>query len=418
MPSRAACRFSTFGAAWIIASVLTTGERVQAENFEHEIFGGFSLESRWFPETAAHPGQRSHGSGFTFTPSLYLEDDEGRSFNLSSFFRYDSADPRRTHVDLREAYVLMFGELGESEWELRFGVDRVFWGVTESNHLVDIVNQTDLVEHPDGEAKLGQPMAHITWSGDWGVLELFGLPFHRARTFPGRFGRLRSSLVVDDDQVRYESASGQRNLDLAARYSQSLGPFDIGLSAFDGNSRDPLFLPGANRGGGLALIPYYEKIRQFGLDAQLTLEDWLFKIEALQRAGALNRTGREQDYAAFVFGTEYTLYSIFASSSDLSLLTEWSYDGRGRNATSILENDLFFGVRLALNDVQDTEIVASLVADVQTSTRALAIEFNRRVWDEWSLHLQAVALLGIDEAGLHYETRRDSFLELGMTYNF
>ena len=162
MPSRAACRFSTFGAAWIIASVLTTGERVQAENFEHEISGGFSLESRWFPETAAHPGQRSHGSGFIFTPSLYLEDDEGRSFNLSSFFRYVSADPRRTHVDLREAYVLMFGELGENEWELRFGVDRVFWGVTESNHLVDIVNQTDLVEHPDGEAKLGQPMAHIT----------------------------------------------------------------------------------------------------------------------------------------------------------------------------------------------------------------------------------------------------------------
>jgi len=77
---------------------------------------------------------------------------------------------------------------------LRLGVDRVFWGVVESRSLVDIVNQTDLVEHPDEKTKLGQPMAHVTWSGDWGALEVFGLTGHRPRTFPGRHGRLRSGL--------------------------------------------------------------------------------------------------------------------------------------------------------------------------------------------------------------------------------
>ena len=68
------------------------------------------------------------------------------------------------------------------------------------------------------------------------------------------------------------------------------------------------------------------------------------------------------------FGGEYTFYSVFGSAVDLSLLGEWNYDGRGRNATpsrspNTLENDFFFATRLAFNDVQSTEIVASILGD-------------------------------------------------------
>ena len=87
-------------------------------------------------------------------------------------------------------------------------MDRVFWGVTESQHLVDIINQTDLVEHPNKESKLGQPMAHLTFSAEWGILEFFALTYHRARTYPGRHGRLRSAIPIDEEHVSYESAAG------------------------------------------------------------------------------------------------------------------------------------------------------------------------------------------------------------------
>ena len=50
---------------------------------------------------------------------------------------YDRKDSQRTHADLRKPNDLVFGEIGDGEWELRLGVDRVFWGVTESQHLVD-----------------------------------------------------------------------------------------------------------------------------------------------------------------------------------------------------------------------------------------------------------------------------------------
>ena len=408
-------------AVWILACAFPGGAGA-APWLEHRFSGSARIETRWFPEGAALAEQGPHASGFVASPRLYLSDPGGRSLTVAPYFRYDSADPRRTHADLREAALLLFGEVGDGEWELRAGLDQVFWGVAESQHLVDIVNQVDFVEHPDGESKLGQPMAHLTWSGDWGAVEFFGLPFHRARTFPGPSGRLRLPLVVDESQVEYESEAGARHLDLAARYSHGFGPADVGLSLFRGTSREPFFLLGAEPGGGPILIQHYERIRQAGLDVQLTTGSWLIKLEAIHRAGARNRLGRDEDYAASVLGAEYTLYSLLGSTADLGLLGEWSYDGRGSNATpgrspNTLENDLFVGGRLALNDVQSTEVLGGLLTDMRRSTRTFAIELKRRISGRWSLRLEAIELLAIDAADLHYPTRRDSFVDLALSCN-
>ena len=50
-----------------------------------------------------------------------------------------------------------------------------------------------------------------------------------------------------------------------------------------------------------AFIQYYAQIRQFGLDAQMTVGSWLFKLEAILRSGARNLLGIEEEYAATVF---------------------------------------------------------------------------------------------------------------------
>ena len=413
MPHRAAL----VAVLLILATLLFAGADDGAESIEHAFSGRVSVESRWYPEAGAHSEQRPHASGFVLAPKMYLKNEGSWSLTLAPFFRYDVADSRRTHADLREAYILLFGEIGSGEWELRLGVDRVFWGVAESHHLVDIINQTDLIEHPNEEAKLGQPMAHVTWSGDWGAMELFALPYHRARTFPGRYGRLRSSLVVDDEHVEYESTEEEWHLDFAARYSHSFGPLDIGLSVFDGTSREPFLRPGLID-ASVVLVQFYEQIRQFGLDAQLTADAWLFKLEAIHRAGARNRLGEEEDYAAFVLGGEYTFYSVLGSAADLGLLGEWNHDGRGRDATNKFQNDLFLAVRLAFNDVQSTELLAGLLGDADYATRALTVELNRRLSDQWSLRLEAFALPIVGETDPLYETRRDSFVELSLSYSF
>ena len=173
-------------------------------------------------------------------------------------------------------------------------------GVAEVRNLVDIVNQTDLIESPDEKTKLGQFMAHGTWSADWGALELFLLPWHRERTYPGPRGRTAAQRI----------RRGQRQGDIRQRRRGtaswtgrsatrgSFGLVDLGLSWFDGQSREPVlrpayFLQRFPSGGCFRrpCNPHYEKIRQFGLDAQLTTGPWLFKLEAIRRLGASNRSG-------------------------------------------------------------------------------------------------------------------------------
>jgi hypothetical protein len=96
-------------------------------------------------------------------------------------------------------------------------------------HLVDIINQTDWVEHIDGEDKLGQPMIQFSMTKDWGTLDSFVLPYFRERTFPGRHGRLRPSMVIDTDHPLYESSSKEHDWDPVIRYSRAFGNCDFGI---------------------------------------------------------------------------------------------------------------------------------------------------------------------------------------------
>ena len=411
-------------ALWMLLSVLATGAHADNGIADRiEFSERLSTETRLYPGTAAYPRQRSHASGLAVEATAYIEEDEGGSVTVTPFFRYDAGDPDSTYADFREVFLLLYGDVGEDEWELRLGVDRVFWGVVESRSLVDIVNQTDLVEHPDEKTKLGQPMVHLTWSGDWGALELFGLTWHRKRTFPGRHGRLRPGFVVDPKLTTYESAAEEWHLDLAGRYSGSLGPLDVGLSVFDGTSREPTLLP-KPVGSELVLAPHYEQIRQFGLDTQLTTGPWLLKLEAIHRAGAQNRRldrhlkYEEEDYAAFIAGGEYTINALWESDADLSLIVEWARDGRGRWATNAFENDILLAARLGLNDEPSTELSVSALNSLDYSSRVLGAEFKRRFSDSWSLHVEASAYVGIDKEDVIYAVRRDSYIGVNLDYGF
>ena len=425
MPLTGTCSgYRAVGAVLSVAcAVLACAAAADTSKIETELSGRLAMEGRWFPNEAAHRGQRDGSLGFTAEPTLYLEHVDGGSFTLTPHYRYDSADPERTNADLREAYLLLFGELGDGEWEARLGVDRVFWGVAEFHHLVNIVNQVDLTDHPNEESRMGQLMAHLTWSADWGVLEFFAMPLHRERTLPGRKGRLRTRVPFDQKRVSYESAAGEWHVDLAARYSRSIGPLDVGVSVFDGTSREPSFNPEFH-GGSLSLVPHYAQIRQYGLDAQLTIESWLIKLEAIRREGAINRPppnaplGKEEDYAAFVGGVEYTFSGAFDSEADVSLLGEWSYDERGRRSPNRYQNDVFFAARLALNDVENTELIASVIADMDHSTRLLGFEAKRDLSDSWTATVEAAVMLDVDEKDVIHDTRRDGYVLLNATYSF
>ena len=404
-------------ACFILGTGYADELRAESEIF-FDVSGTIRFESRSFRKPGLYQGQERNASGFVFEPEFYIENSRGWSFNFSPFLRYDNSDSERNHADIREAYLLMFGDLEDNEWELRLGIDHVFWGVAETTNLVDIINQYDAVEDPFGKVKLGQMMAHLTISGDWGAGEFFYLPEHRARPSPGRAGRLRSALIVNNRLAKYESDDRANHDDYAFRFSKSIGTADIGISVFDGTSREPSFRPDLTKNPPLP-VPNYDQIRQYGFDMSMGLGDFLFKGEAMHRAGGSNLIGKKDDYSAYILGGEYSFYSVFESNYDVLLLGEWLYDERGALSTSPFQDDIFLAARLAFNDVEGTELTASVIKDRDYETKTFSIEFRRRINDEWSLTIEAIDFAETDPKDMvQYPTRQDSFVDLSLAYSF
>ncbi|MEZ5525442.1 MAG: hypothetical protein R3E62_10870 [Pseudomonadales bacterium] len=371
--------------------------------------GNVSLDTRLFVNDSLYPGQDEQNVSLAFEPEIYVDWNGGEQrFVAQPFFRYDAQDSERSHADLREFY--WRGSFGDVD--LKVGVAKVFWGVAESNHLVDIINQTDLVENIDTEDKLGQPMVNLAFVKDWGTLELFVLPYFRERTFPGEDGRLRSSLVVDTDHPTFESGAEEHHVDFAVRWSHYIGDWDIGLAHFSGTSREPTLRPGLDNSGDPVLIPHYQQIDQTSLDLQATKGDWLWKLEAIS---SRNDEGR---YTAFVGGFEYTLVGICDSVQDLGLLLEYHFDDRDDRATTAFQNDVFAGLRWVLNDVQSTEILAGAVVDADSQATFGSIEANRRVGDAWKVTLEARVFTNMEQSEPFFDLRDDDYLEIQLARYF
>ena len=286
----------------------------------------------------------------------------------------------------------------------------MFWGVTESVHLVDIINQTDFAGDIDGEDKLGQPMISFTFLRDWGEVSAFVMPYFRERTFAGADGRVRSPLLVDTDSSLYGSSMEERHVDLALRYSHYIGNVDIGLNAFSGTSREPRFVPSSD---GQSLLPVYDQIDQLGVDLQYTKDAWLWKLEAIAR------DGYSHTFAAAVGGFEYTLYQVSDSSADVGLLLEYQYDGRNElEPVTVANNDLFVGTRLALNDVQDTAVLAGFSYDIDTGETFANVEAERRFGKGWFAELRVRAFSGAKPGDSTYFLQKDDYVQLNFSRHF
>jgi len=394
-----------FGAWAMVGLIIFQNDWVAA----HEFSGFIGGETRTFAQSAIHEGQKDHSASFVAQPEYYHEWEGGSSFTFVPFFRLDSADDERTHFDLRELTFLWLND----DFELRLGVRKVFWGVTEVVHLIDVINQTDLVENVDTEDKLGQPMVNLSLARDWGTMDFFMLPFFRERTFPGRSGRLRSARVVDTGRAVFESAAEEWHADWVVRYSHFFGDWDVGLYHFTGTGRDPTLLRGTDSSGNPILIPLYEQINQTGLDVSYVVNDWLWKLEALYRAGQ-----GSEDYFSWTGGFEYTFTRFLDSAMDLGVVVEGIYDERGNDATTPLENDIALALRLTVNDPESTEALFGWVQDVTGNARSLFLETSRRFGDHWKLTVEMRASFSQPASDLLFDQRADDLLQVDLNYFF
>lgn len=393
-----------------IATLAPLAAHAEFEDSVLEVSGQVDVDVRLFTDNAIHAGQKNQ----RVNPSLVVNPEFSLSWNddldridFVPYLRLDGQDKDRTHADVRELKYLHIGE----DWDLNVGADKVFWGVMESKHLVDIINQTDAVEDIDGEEKLGQPMANLGLQRDWGDVNLFVMPYFRERTFPGVNGRLRGATPVDTDQAVYESGSEEWHPDVAARYATVIGDWDLGLAYFHGTSREPRFVEGSDSSGGDVFIPYYDIIDQASIDAQVTIEEWLLKMESFYR------TGHAKDISALSFGFEYTLFGLIDDRGDLGLLAEYHRDNRGGGTPSTqMDDDIFWGARVTLNDEDDTSFLGGVVVDRDSGAMSFSVEAERRLTDSLSLEIEGRASDGLTTSDPSYGARKDHHIQIRLSY--
>ncbi len=384
----------------------------QAQAQETEISGFAAGDLRLFPEAARYDGQKDQhlNPSLILQPELAItwEEDAFQRIVFIPFLRLDAQDGTRSHSDIRELNYLYAG----NGWDIRIGIDKVFWGVAESRHLVDIINQTDLVEDPDGEDKLGQPMINLGLQTAWGDFNAFIMPYFRKRSFPGRAGRLRAALPVSTAMVRYESDAEEWHPDFALRYAGVFGDWDVGLSQFYGTGREPTFTP-ASEGGRPVLVPRYQIIAQTGLDVQATIDNWLLKLEAIRRSG------QGDAFYAVTTGFEYSFYGVIAGTGDLGLVGEYHYDGRDSKAPqSLYDKDIFVGLRFTLNDEADSSLLAGTLTDLGNGASLLTLEGERRLNDTWKIEVEATAFAFADTGDPAYALRGDHYLQIRLSRYF
>lgn len=402
----------------LLSTLFTTGI-----NAAPTINGSVAFEQRYFWQAESSntqllnqflPRDTSQGqSSLALELEIYTDWNDGKDqLIFEPFIRLDSVDDERTHADIRQ---LLWTHLDQN-WEFAAGIGVVFWGVTESQHLVDIVNQTDSVENIDGEDKLGQALIRYSYFSDYGNVDAFLLPTFRTRAFNGVDSRLSSGIEINNDQELYESDAGQEHLDFALRYSHTVGDWGVGLSWFSGTSREALISSRFFDPVTSSITPFYPQIDQFGADIQVTTDAWLFKFEAIQRNHSAPFI---DDFAATTFGVEYTFYGVLGSVYDIGALAEYSWDERGQQASSLFQNDVFIGARLVFNDISDSELLLGMSNDLDnTDSRALFIEGSTRINSHLTTEIELRYFESDSPEDLLFVLRDDSFIQFNIEYHF
>ena len=365
-----------------------------------EIIGELSFDNRYFFNAGLQEQKKNHTS-FSFSPEIF-KDDSNKIFHFKAKLRKDSEDSGRDLNDIQELYLINILE----DKEIKFGVSKEFWGVTETSHRVDIINQTDFTEGFDGEEKLGQPMIKISLERQWGLLDIYTLLGFRERNFSGNKGRLRLPLSINEKGPLYSSSSKNKRADFAIRWSNYYDDFDIAISHFSGTSREPRFLPSANKIN--ELVPIYEVIDQTGLEIQYLLDGLAIKGEVISRSGQGER------FSAATYGFEYTQVGFLQTRIDLGWVVEFNHDDRLESSPFVL------GTRFSFNDIYDSQILSGFIVNDKSKELGFLLEASRRIGECCMLSLEGIYFDDTDEDNgkkkLFQAFKDDDFLRAEFIY--
>lgn len=301
------------------------------------------------------------------------------TFQTRLFETYNPEDSDGNYVDPTIAKL----SYSQDNWTIFAGYDIVYWGVVESQKIVNIINQRDQLRTIEGTFPLGQPMIGAVFNGLATRVEAYVLPKFIPLNFGSNRRRLGLTLPVDDEAELYEDTDAESHVDFALRVSGASGDLEYGAFVFDGTLRQPDFKLNT---AAKTLQPYYRQGIQYGVELQYTTNATLFKFEGRQ-----TNPDTQASYQNVVYGIEHVIGAPFGTRNELVLYLEHNWDSRGELAPNVFQNDLFVGARLNISNGLGTSIRVGGYYDLDYQSVFASALVETRLTD--SLSLQARAYL-------------------------
>ena len=381
-----------------------TGYAAWAEiRTEHR--GEITAEASWYPQGAAHAGQKNSFVHTEVRPELVIYGDVAEALIQP---RISGGTAGEGTIDFREANVTT--RLGDAD--ILIGSTILFWGKVESYNPVDVVNAKDFNRGVMRSEKRGAPMLRLSLPAGTGQLSLLAIDFTK-NIYPGVASRERPALPIAKE-ASYSGGAKREDIANAVRWSGYFGDIDLGISWFRGTGLAPRLLPQADG----TLKPDYSRITQTGLDVQYLWADSALKVELVRRSGQYDRLGTARSYQAGVVGIEHNLFGVMDSGHDIVLIGEYAGDSRMELTHSGFQNDLTVGTRWLWNDTEDTEILGLLTHDLENGAQTATVSIDRRINDQLTFEASARGTSRYANDPNSTAFQKDSAVNMALTYWF
>ena len=349
--------------------------------------------------------QEGDAAALRFLPEWTLRQGPLR-LTVAPDLRLENAGSGRGRADFNELYLsTRYGET-----TLEFGITRLFWSVTESRHLQNIINPPDLAAHYAGDTTLGIALLRLAQPTGFGQIELILVPWDRDPRYPGERGRPHTALPILGDVIHPEG----RPAAWATRMALNGGEFDAHLSYFSGLDREAVFTPQFDITGlPVGLRASRHPIRQWGVDLQAPLGNLLVKGEAI------HRTGYARGFSSAVLGGEYTLNGVADSARDLTFMLEYQFDDRSEDAPlPSMKQGIYGGIRMTFNDPASSEFKIGLLHERPGKAKVWRGDFSRRIGNDWTIEGALNLFSDVHAQPALSGFARDSYLEVQLKRNF
>lgn len=373
-----------------------------------ELRGTAGVESMIYSQTPLFEEQADS----RWQPTAQITLDGSREFSRDSTFDFTvfgRASPYAEHPyagDIREADLKIQFENAE----LKAGVLAETWGTLEALNLVDIINQRDLAEDFQGDAKLGQPGVSMSLQQGDLVWSLLALTYARERRFAEGEDRLRA-LPAPIVTETFENSRWNPSVALRAQYR--LDALDIALSQYVGHAREPILKPLFGSPGLTGFESLYEKIAQTGVEAQYVMGDSVLKSELLYQSH-----GADSFWGSGI-GAETTFNKLRGSFESLTLYFEAYFDDRSDSAPlTAFQRDVFLGARYNLNDTDDSVFEARYTHDLEWHSNLVDLRASRRILGDCLLSAQLLLPLEVERDPALNGFAQDKYFRLGLDWYF